>query len=266
MTFSLPRKRRTTRRGTSTSSRTPCRLLAATVLLGLAAAATAQTPGESRSKFVPRKDGPPAGLAAPILVAQVKDKVQPDKTPPEKIPPSEKERGAGTRPVTDPYEAYIRLEPPGRERLFGNRDTERELEERMRQERKDSDFGDLIVFPPAPELTTEPYQARQFAATVCLAEPSYVVYRRLYFEEKNAERYGWEMGPIQPIVSTLYFLKDTALLPYNFASYPCRRFETSAGQCRPGDPVPYLCYPPELTWTGTLAEVGVIGLFFWAIP
>ena len=174
--------------------------------------------------------------------------------------------GMGGRPVTDPYEAYIRLEPPGRERLFGNRDSERELEERMRQERKDSGVGDSIVFPPAPELTTEPYQTRKFAATVCLAEPSYVVYRRLYFEEKNAERYGWDMGPIQPIVSTLYFLKDTALFPYNFASYPCRRFETSAGQCRPGDTVPYLCYPPELTWIGTLAEIGAIGLFFWAIP
>ena len=68
------------------------------------------------------------------------------------------------------------------------------------------------------------------------------------------------MGPIQPIVSTLYFLKDMALLPHNFASFPCRRFDTNAGQCLPGDPVPYLCYPPEMTWTGLLAEAGVIGL------
>ena len=38
--------------------------------------------------------------------------------------------GLSGRPTQDPYEAYIRLEPPGRERLFGSRDTERELEER----------------------------------------------------------------------------------------------------------------------------------------
>lgn len=173
----------------------------------------------------------------------------------------------GPRAVTtDPYEAYIRLEPPGKERLFGSRETERELEERMRQERKDLNAPDTVVFPEKPELTTEPYQARRFPPIVCLEEPNYVVYRRLYFEEKNAERYGWDLGPIQPVISTLYFFKDVVCLPHNFASYPCRRFDTNAGQCQPGDPVPYLCYPPEFTTTGLLAEAGVVGLLFWVFP
>jgi hypothetical protein len=171
----------------------------------------------------------------------------------------------GNRP--DPYEAYIRLEPPGRERLFGSRDTEKELEERMRQERRDSSTpGDTINFPPKPPITDKPYEDRRFAPLHEVEEPSYVVYRRLYFEEKNAERYGWELGPIQPLVSTCYFLKDVLLLPHNMASYPHRRFETDAGQCRPGDPVPYTLYPPEITWTGLLAEGGVIGLLAYAIP
>ena len=225
---------------------------------------------------MPRKDGAPAGLAAPVLPAQAKTDPlklpQPDKTPsapvvpPGPIPPAAPGIGpGGQRP--DPYDAYIRLDPPGKERLFGTRDTEKELEERMRQERKDTDpTSPPIAFPEKPELTTEAYQTRQFAPTVCLAEPNYVVYRRLYFEEKNAERYGWDLGPIQPVVSTLYFLKDLALFPCNFASDPCRRFETNAGQCQPGDPVPYLCYPPEVTWTGLLAEAGVIGLLFYVIP
>jgi len=288
-----------------------CRLLAAAVLLGLASGAVAQPGGESRSKFVPRKDGAPAGLAQPVLAAQAKspppppmstpgktdpgkidpgkapELKQPDKGPsgtipgapgtpqlpglPGQIPPAAPGLGGpGTglsgRPSQDPYEAYIRLDPPGRERLFGSRDTERELEERMRQERKDLGGGDPIQFPEKPELTTESYQTRQFAPTVCLEEPSYIVYRRLYFEEKNSERYGWDLGPIQPVISTLYFLKDVACLPHNFASFPCRRFDTNAGQCQPGDPVPYLCYPPELTWSGLLAEAGVIGLLFWVIP
>ena len=173
----------------------------------------------------------------------------------------------GARPAQDPYEAYIRLEPPGRERLFGQRDTERELEERMRQERRDSPTpGDPIQFPPKPELTDKPYEPRQFAPMTELREPDYVVYRRLYFEEKNSERYGWDLGIAQPAVSTLAFFRDTLLFPHNFASYPCRRFDTNAGKCLPGDPLPYILYPPEFTATGLLAEVGAVGLLFYAVP
>jgi hypothetical protein len=172
----------------------------------------------------------------------------------------------GARSVQDQYEAYIRLEPPGREKLFGSRDTERELEERMRQERRDSGTGDPIQFPEKPTLTDQPYEARKLAPMVELAEPSYVVYRRLYFEEKNSERYGWDLGPAQPLVSTLAFFKDTLLFPQNFASYPCRRFDSSAGYCWPGDAVPYILYPPEFTGTGLLAEVGAVALLFWAVP
>lgn len=170
----------------------------------------------------------------------------------------------GLRP--DPYEAYIRLEPPGRERLFGSRDTERELEERMRQERRDTGAPGEIQFPEKPDLPRQTYEARRFAPAVELAEPAYVVYRRLYFEEKNAERYGWDLGIAQPVVSTLAFFRDTLLFPHNFASYPCRRFDTSAGHCWPGDPVPLIAYPPEFTGTGLLAEVGMVALLFYAIP
>jgi hypothetical protein len=237
----------------------------------LAGSVFADGPGQSRSTFVPRGDQPKAGLAPPIVPVQAKDPV-PEKNDP--IVPKKEVTPAvpaiGARSGQDPYEAYIRLEPPGRERLFGTRETERELEERMRQERRDTGTGpgsnDPIVFPENPTLTTEAYQPRKFEPTVCLVEPSYVVYRRLYFEEKNSERYGWDLGPIQPIVSTLVFFKDVVMWPQNIASYPHRRFETNAGQCLPGDPVPYLYYPPEMTGSGLLAEVGVIGLLFYAIP
>ncbi|MGL4421644.1 MAG: hypothetical protein ACRCZF_13330, partial [Gemmataceae bacterium] len=39
-------------------------------------------------------------------------------------------------------------------------------------------------------------------------EPNYIVHRRLYFEEKNSERYGWDVGPAQPVFSAVYFYKD----------------------------------------------------------
>lgn len=256
MTFSLRKKRRTTRLAKSTRSRTLCSVAA----LLIAGSAFADGPGQSRSTFVPRGDQPKAGLAAPIVPVQAKDPVVPKKEAAPATP------AIGARSGQDPYEAYIRQEPPGKERLFGTRETERELELRMRQERRDGGIGDPIAFPEDPALTSESYQPRKFEPTVCLVEPSYVVYRRLNFEEKNSERYGWDLGPIQPIVSTLIFFKDVVMLPQNCASYPRRRFETNAGQCLPGDPVPYLYYPPEMTGSGLLAEVGVIGLLFYAIP
>jgi hypothetical protein len=261
MTFSLRRKLRITRRATSTSNRTACSL-AATLLLG--GFAFADPDGQPRSTFTPRDDVPRAGLAAPVLPVQAKSDVPPAKKDVAAPAPG----GVAAKTTQDPYEAYIRLEPPGRERLFSTLDTERQLEERMRQERRDSGppSNDQIAFPPRPEITADSFQARKFEPTVCQVEPAYVVYRRLYFEEKNAERYGWEIGPLQTAVSTLYFFKDVALLPHNIATYPCRRFETDAGQCQPGDPVPYRLYPLELTGSGLLAEVGTIALIAAIIP
>lgn len=278
-------------------------------MLLASAVAFADSPGQSRSTFVPRadattsakpitvsvpsEDAPPAkpvaisaprektqkaGLAAPVPLAQTKGETSPPKpivpVQAKSDVPTPKKDGVpsmpppiGARPGQDPYEAYIRLEPPGRERLFGTRDSERELEERMRQERRDSGVpGDPIVFPERPEIGGEGFQQRKFEPMICQVEPSYIVYRRLFFEEKNSERYGWECGYMQPAISTLYFFRDVALLPHNMATYPCRRFETNAGQCRPGDPTPYLLYPPEFTSSGLIAEAGVIAMFAAIVP
>ncbi|HEX3149325.1 MAG TPA: hypothetical protein VHR66_14725, partial [Gemmataceae bacterium] len=171
------------------------RLLAAAMLLAVAGTAVGQD-GEARSKFRARTDAP-AALVVPI---QAKSDPKAPDVPPVKAPEVPPVKPLDVLPPAtpkatppDPYEAYIRLEPPGRERLFGNRDTERELEERMRQERRDSGpQGDPIQFPEKPKLTNEPYQARKFSPMVELAEPAAVVYRRLYFEERNSERYGWD--------------------------------------------------------------------------
>ena len=243
--------------------------------LALAGTAAAQD-GQPASSFRPRTEGPPAVLVVPVQAKSTGPAAPPppgvpgtglgtDVPPPPGVPG----RGPGEvglpKPTQDPYEAYIRLEAPGREKLFGSRDTERELEERMRQERRDTGQGDPIQFPEKPKLTEQPYEPRKFAPLVEIAEPNYVVYRRLYFEEVNSERYGWDLGPAQPVVSTLYFFKDLVLFPHNFASYPCRRFDSSAGHCQPGDPVPYILYPPELTWTGLLAEGGAAALLAYVV-
>jgi hypothetical protein len=91
-------------------------------------------------------------------------------------------------------------------------------------------------------------------------------YGRLLFEDLNSERYGWDLGFIQPFVSGGRFLWDMALLPYHTATAPCRCFECNAGYCLPGDPVPYLLYPLELSLTGAAWEASVIVALFAIFP
>ena len=53
------------------------------------------------------------------------------------------------------------------------------------------------------------------------------------------------------------FYADLVTVPLTFGARPCEG-EASTGYCLPGDPVPLLLYPPEITLTGTALEVGVI--------
>lgn len=157
--------------------------------------------------------------------------------------------------VGDELKQYqILLEPPSPEALFSRLESEKQFEERMRQQAKQMTPPSTVKFPDKPVLSTTAFEARSFPPQMMIAEPRFVCYHRLYFEEKNAERYGWDLGFIQPLVSVLYFYRDLAFLPHNIASKPCRRYDCDAGYCLPGDPVPYIFYPPEFTAVGGIAE------------
>jgi hypothetical protein len=132
------------------------------------------------------------------------------------------------------------------------------LREQIRQENREATPRQPAVFPEEVPVTTDPFAPRQFAAQVASVEPAYVLYKRLYFEDINTERYGWELGFFQPIVSAGRFFVDTALVPYRFASRPFDCIESSAGYCLPESPVPYLIYPPDLSTTGALGEAAAI--------
>ncbi len=156
-------------------------------------------------------------------------------------------------------EITIQLEPPGPAGLFGSRDSESGLQERMRQEARDQKIApERIYFPEEPVLSTQAYASRKFPPMMETVEPNYVCYGRLLFEEKNSERYGWDLGFIQPFVSGGKFFFDVAALPYHIWTAPCRRYECSAGYCLPGNPVPYLWYPQELSLTGSVMEAGTV--------
>ena len=88
--------------------------------------------------------------------------------------------------------------------------------------------------------------------------PAYVTHRPLYFEEKNSERYGWELGIAQPAISALYFYKDVLFWPAHLASNVRERYDTNRGKCLPGSPVPYYLYPPEVSLLGLSAEASAV--------
>jgi hypothetical protein len=118
-------------------------------------------------------------------------------------------------------------------------------------------FPELPVVSP-PGVAYRP-KTLDYAPRQVLIEPNYVVHRRLHFEERNAERSGWDLGPAQALLSTGYFWRDTLLWPQSLASACVRGpWDTSAGKAGAGCPSPYYLYPLGLTITGTAAETAIL--------
>jgi hypothetical protein len=161
------------------------------------------------------------------------------------------------------------VEPPGPGELF-RLETEAQLFNRIRQEGRDRQQPGQpqspLVFPTEPVLSREPYYGRAWPRQDLVVEPNYVNYGRLYFEEKNSERYGWDLGPVGPFVSAGWFFKDVLALPYKLGTDPCRKYESNAGYCLPGDPVPLLLYPPGISVSGALTEAATIAGLIAVFP
>jgi hypothetical protein len=134
----------------------------------------------------------------------------------------------------------LQLTPPDPARLF-QFESEEKVRQRIREELKDIVH---VEFPPSPE--TPPVfhpMPRLWPFLVATAAPGYVCYKRLWFEQKNSERYGWDFGVLQPGISAGMFYADLALLPVHWILDPCRWYDCSAGRCLPGEPVPLLWNP-----------------------
>jgi hypothetical protein len=172
---------------------------------------------------------------------------------------------SGDYTENDPCRTLIQLEPPGPQRVF-RLESEEALKERIRQERRQCEPPERITFPDEPVLSKERYAGRAWPKMLTVVEPHYVCYGRLHFEQRNFERYGWDLGIISPLVAAGGFYGDFLTLPYHIGSHPCRWWDCSAGYCLPGDPTPLLLYPPEVTVTGTLAETAVVGTLLAIFP
>jgi hypothetical protein len=60
------------------------------------------------------------------------------------------------------------------------------------------------------------------------------------FEQINAERYGWDFGGIQAVAEAGDFYFKVLTAPGRRLIDCCRCYDTDAGLCLPGDPVPYV--------------------------
>lgn len=175
----------------------------------------------------------------------------------------------GKDPIKDdPDGPYPYVGVPGRNLIFKLESPDelekrivRELANAQKQPGKPAPDTKGFAFPALPKLSPDDAvytpKTAEYPALAKNIEPSYVVHRRLYFEEVNSERYGWDMGVLQPVVSTLHFYKDVIWYPARVGSNMCERYDASAGKCLPGSPVPYYLYPPEIDIWGATLGVGM---------
>jgi len=209
---------------------------------------------------------PAAAVAAPLLPEAARIAVS---TSPPVIMPVAMQKIDGTDPggPVNPDSFSVQLNPPGPQRLF-RLESERSLQERMQQENRQrpGSAQQRLEFPPEPDIAQgKRFLMRDWSQLHEVVEPAYVCYGRLLFEDRNSERYGWDLGAVQPFVSLALSWKDALLLPYHRATDPCRCHDCNTGYCLPGDPVPYVLYPPGLSVTGTVAEavvlIGIAAMF-----
>ncbi len=160
------------------------------------------------------------------------------------------------RPGVDDSGFYINTELPGVLRLF-KRTSEKTFQKELELEFNRT--GQRIAFPPEPQVSNEPYQPRVFASIVREVTPSVVCHGRVFFEQPNFDRHGWELGYLQPFISGGVFLYDVVLFPYHSWTDPCDVFECSAGKCLPGDRTPLYWYREKLSFTGLVGQSLAIG-------
>jgi hypothetical protein len=200
----------------------------------------------------------------------------PEQTPPpagkvpQYLPPLRQRESAEEGTIMQYLPGTIQLTLPGPQRLF-RLDSESAVLERLRQEARERPTPDIYEFPEElkdvrPSKLERQTTARYWPLTKELVEPNYVWHNRNPFEQINSERYGWTTGVLQPLISAAHFYADVATLPYHLAEDPCRHGDTNAGKCLPGDPVPLLLYPRELSWSGLVAEAAAVTLVFVAFP
>ncbi len=146
-------------------------------------------------------------------------------------------------------EDAIKLGTPTPDQLFQIQ-SEKSLRQSIREEARRQPNALPVIFPQDTAPASQAYPGRAWPHQVRYTVPGYVCYGRLFFEQLNFERYGWDLGPVTPFLSAGKFYYDLAALPIHVALDPCRWCDCNTGYCLPGDPVPLLLYPPACQVAG----------------
>jgi hypothetical protein len=212
-----------------------------------------------------------ASAPDPIILSYYKEPepppAQPKPAPPGGPYPRAKDASASLDDTENPIPLGLGEGGPNEVvRLESEANFRRRLTQKNRQK---SDSGaERTTFPEEPVVSTTIVRsvARAVPGHMLLVEPAYVCHGPLWFEERNAERYGWDLGIIQPPIQAGIFFADVLTLPYHMGVNLTRGPECSAGQCLPGDPVPYLLYPPQLSFSGGVLQAGAVVGMIAAFP
>jgi hypothetical protein len=160
----------------------------------------------------------------------------------------------------------VPTELPSPDRLFKTMMSDASLFEMIRQEKRSQNVVERLIFPEEVPVSKVAFAGRRWEPLHEQAAPAYVIYKRLLFEQINAERYGWDLGILHPLISTLEVYCDVVTLPYHIGVRPLQQYESDAGYCLPGDPVPLLLYPPQWCCAGFGLEAAVVVPLFFAFP
>ena len=262
MIFSLRKKRPTIRRAAPVrlARKITSALFVGCIFLGAVRAQTVPlvelpTPTVITPHFVPAPKAPAVVVPASGTNVPALPMIEPKKTP--AIAPAQS--------VTeDAVQSFGTTELPGPQRLF-KRESERQFFERIAQDMKKQIGAGKAIFPEEPIISKEPFRPREFPHLVKQVEPSYLCHGRLYFEQPNFERTGYDFRILQPAICLGVFYYDLALLPYHAWTDLQDRTECSVGKCLPGDPAPLLLPRERFSVTGLVGFTGTavgLGLLF----
>ena len=116
--------------------------------------------------------------------------------------------------------------PPHPDQLF-RLDSEVGFRDQLRAEVLKRSPKVQLEFPEADKTLPARQTARDWPVYVKWVEPSYVVSKRLFFEQRRFERYGESLGILQPAVSSGIFVFDLFLWPARRMAQPFRCYQVN---------------------------------------
>lgn len=139
-------------------------------------------------------------------------------------------------------------------------------------QRKLSDADQVFVseawgVPVTCPLGDQGFAPRFFADSTFTWKASGACNKPLYFEDVALERYGHEWSPVvTPVVSTVRFFGDLAMLPYKMGIHPPNECQHPLGYYRPGTCAPWSIGPVPLSMRGAVTQAAFVTGTVFALP